>query len=84
LRYRTYADSYLVEAQRHARVPIKQAVTSASALSLLYPQGGILGYSQAAFLDDLVGDVAQIDFTEGRLAGPEADRGRAPPARPSR
>jgi 5-methyltetrahydropteroyltriglutamate--homocysteine methyltransferase len=81
-RYRTYAASYLVEAKRHARVPIKQAVISASALSLLYPQGGIPGYAQAAFLDDLVGEAerdirqcltqgahsVQIDFTEGRLA----------------
>jgi 5-methyltetrahydropteroyltriglutamate--homocysteine methyltransferase len=81
-RYRTYAATYLEEAKRHARVPIKQAVISASALSLLYPHGGIPGYSQAAFLDDLVGETerdirqsltqgahsVQIDFTEGRLA----------------
>jgi 5-methyltetrahydropteroyltriglutamate--homocysteine methyltransferase len=81
-RYRTYAASYLAEATRHARVPVKQAVISASALSLLYPPGGIPGYSQAAFLDDLVGEAerdirqslmqgahsVQIDFTEGRLA----------------
>jgi len=81
-RYRTYAETYLVEAKRHARVPVKQAVISASALSLLYPQDGIPGYSRAAFLDDLVGEaerdmrgcltkgahVVQIDFTEGRLA----------------
>jgi 5-methyltetrahydropteroyltriglutamate--homocysteine methyltransferase len=81
-RYRTYAATYLEEAKRHARVPVKQAVISASALSLLYPQAGIPGYSQAAFLDDLVGEAerdirqcltqgahtVQIDFTEGRLA----------------
>ncbi len=81
-RYRTYAATYLKEAQRHARVPIKQAVISASALSLLYPQGGIPGYTQAAFIEDLVGEAerdirqslaqgahsVQIDFTEGRLA----------------
>jgi 5-methyltetrahydropteroyltriglutamate--homocysteine methyltransferase len=81
-RYRTYAATYLEEAKRHARVPVKQAVISASALSLLYPQDGIPGYSQAAFLDDLVGEAerdirgcltqgahaVQIDFTEGRLA----------------
>jgi len=81
-RYRTYAETYLAEAKRHARVPVKQAVISASALSLLYPQDGIPGYSRAAFLDDLVGEaerdmrgcltkgahVVQIDFTEGRLA----------------
>jgi 5-methyltetrahydropteroyltriglutamate--homocysteine methyltransferase len=81
-RYRTYAETYLVEAKRYARVPVKQAVISASALSLLYPQDGIPGYSRAAFLDDLVGEAerdirgcltkgahaVQIDFTEGRLA----------------
>ncbi len=36
-RYRTFAASYLVAAKRYARVPVKQAVISASALSLLYP-----------------------------------------------
>ena len=81
-RYRTYADTFLEEAKRHARVPIKQAVISASALSLLYPQDGVSGYSRAAFLDDLVREAerdirrcltkgahnVQIDFTEGRLS----------------
>lgn len=70
------------EAKKHARVPIKQAVISASALSLLYPQDGVSGYSRDAFLDDLVCEAerdirrcltkdahkVQIDFTEGRLA----------------
>ena len=59
--------------------PLKQAVISASALSLLYPADGIDGYSREAFLDDLVdeaeadirgcldagADNVQIDFTEG-------------------
>ena len=81
-RYRTYADTYLDEAKKHARVPIKQAVISASALSLLYPPDGIAGYPREAFLDDLVREAerdirrcltqgahaVQIDFTEGRLA----------------
>jgi 5-methyltetrahydropteroyltriglutamate--homocysteine methyltransferase len=81
-RYRTYADSYLAAAQQYARVPLKQAVISASALSLLYPSDGIAGYSREAFLDDLVREaetdirrclaqgahVVQIDFTEGRLS----------------
>src|SRR5437867_3639491 len=80
-RYRTYAVRYLEEAQKHAGVPVKQAVISASALSLLYPQDGIPGYTREAFLDDLVreaqtdirqclalGATVQIDFTEGRLA----------------
>jgi methionine synthase II (cobalamin-independent) len=35
-RYQTYAGSYLESARPHARCPMKQAVISASALSLLY------------------------------------------------
>ncbi len=80
-RYATYASSYLDAAKRHAHTPLKQAVISASALSLLYPQAGIPGYPREAFLEDLVreaetdirkcleqGATVQIDFTEGRLA----------------
>jgi 5-methyltetrahydropteroyltriglutamate--homocysteine methyltransferase len=80
-RYTTYASSYLDAANPHAHVPLKEAVISASALSLLYPEGGIPEYSREAFLDDLVseaekdirqcldrGATCQIDFTEGRLA----------------
>jgi 5-methyltetrahydropteroyltriglutamate--homocysteine methyltransferase len=81
-RYQTHADSYLERARQYAHVPLKQAVISASALSLLYPQGGIDGYSQEAFLEDLVNeaeadirgcldrgaDSAQVDFTEARLS----------------
>ena len=80
-RYATYASSYLEAARKHARAPLKQAVISASALSLLYPPAGIRGYTREAFLDDLVreaetdlrkcleqGANVQIDFTEGRLA----------------
>lgn len=81
-RYRTYAYTYLEEAKKHAHVPVKQAVISASALSLLYPQGGIEGYSRTVFLDNLVREAeadirrclekgahnVQIDFTEGRLS----------------
>src|SRR5205807_107663 len=52
--YRTYAVTYLEEAKKHARVPVKQAVISASALSLLYPQEGIPGYSRDAFVADLL------------------------------
>jgi len=80
-RYETYAVQYLAAAKKHAHVPLKQAVISASALSLLYPAAGIAGYSREAFLEDLVreaeadirrcleaGAAVQIDFTEGRLA----------------
>jgi 5-methyltetrahydropteroyltriglutamate--homocysteine methyltransferase len=81
-RYRTYADQYLTVAKRHATVPVKQAVISASALSLLYPQTGIDGYPREEFVEDLLRESetdirrclqkgaynVQIDFTEGRLA----------------
>jgi 5-methyltetrahydropteroyltriglutamate--homocysteine methyltransferase len=81
-RYKTYADVYLEEAGKYAHVPVKQAVISASALSLLYPQNGIDGYPREAFIEDLVreneADIrrclqkgahnVQIDFTEGRLS----------------
>ena len=81
-RYVTYASSYLDAARKYARAPLKEAVISASALSLLYPQDGLPEYSRDAFLDDLVREarrdirqcldsgatVVQIDFTEGRLA----------------
>ena len=43
-RYQTHAYSYLEAALRYAHVPVKQAVISASALSLLYPQDGLDGY----------------------------------------
>src|SRR3990170_6964910 len=80
--YKTYADAYLEVAKEYAHVPVKQAVISASALSLLYPQDGIGGYSREAFIEDLLrengADIrrcllkgafkVQIDFTEGRLA----------------
>jgi 5-methyltetrahydropteroyltriglutamate--homocysteine methyltransferase len=81
-RYATYADQYLLAARRIARVPVKQAVISASALGLLYPQKGIEGYDRAAFVEDVVNEaetdirrclqagahVVQIDFTEARLS----------------
>jgi 5-methyltetrahydropteroyltriglutamate--homocysteine methyltransferase len=80
--YKTYAYTYLEVAKKYAHIPIKQAVISASALSLLYPQSDIEGYSRGAFVEDLLheneADIrhclrkgaykVQIDFTEGRLA----------------
>ncbi len=81
-RYGRFAGDYLPRAQKYATKPLKQAVISASAMSLLYPQDGIEGYSQEQFTDDLVNNavadirscfdngakVVQVDFTEGRLA----------------
>jgi 5-methyltetrahydropteroyltriglutamate--homocysteine methyltransferase len=81
-RYGRYADSYLQAANMVARLPVKQAVISASALSLLYPSEGIDGYPREVFLEDLLSEAetdirrcmakgaytVQIDFTEARLA----------------
>jgi 5-methyltetrahydropteroyltriglutamate--homocysteine methyltransferase len=81
-RYSTYADTYVEKAKRYASVPVKQAVISASALSLLYPGEGVEGYPREEFLEDLVHEHdldlrrslkagaynVQVDFTEGRLA----------------
>ena len=81
-RYRTRADRYLDVAMRYARVPVKQAVISPSALSLMYPDEGIAGYSREQFIDDLLREheneircclakgahKVQVDFTEARLA----------------
>src|SRR6267142_3861770 len=53
-RYKTPADVYLEIAQRYAHVPLKQAVVSASALRLLYPQGCIRGYSREEYLAALI------------------------------
>ena len=81
-RYRRYADAYLDVARRYATRPLKQAVISPSALSLMYPADPIPGYSREQFIDDLLTEhdreirqcfakgacKVQIDFTEGRLA----------------
>ena len=81
-RYRTYADCYLDEALRYAHVPVKQAVISPSALSLMYPPDAIPGYSREQFIEELLREheievraclkkgahKVQIDFTEARLA----------------
>jgi 5-methyltetrahydropteroyltriglutamate--homocysteine methyltransferase len=80
--YKVYADRYLDMAKRHAHVPLKQAVISPSALSLMYPPEEIPSYPRAQFIDDLLrehemeirrcfekgADKVQIDFTEARLA----------------
>lgn len=81
-KFRRYADAYLSEALRQATVPVKQAVISPSALSLMYPEEGIADYPRDAFIDDLVREhvteirrclqagahSVQIDFTEARFA----------------
>lgn len=81
-KYQHFAADYLKEARKYTALPIKQAVISASAMSLLYPPEGIAGYSQLQFINDLLDEAeadirkcfdagaynVQIDFTEARLA----------------
>ena len=89
-RYQRYADHYLDIALRYAHVPVKQAVISPSALSLMYPAESIPGYSREQFIDDLLREheadirgclargahTVQVDFTEGRLAAKLDPSGR--------
>jgi 5-methyltetrahydropteroyltriglutamate--homocysteine methyltransferase len=81
-RYKRYADAFLETAQGYAHVPVKQAVISPSALSLMYPAEGLPNYSREQFIDDLLAEHekevrnclgkgaynVQVDFTEARLA----------------
>src|SRR5438094_3677115 len=81
-RYRRYADCYLDVAMRYAHVPVKQAVISPSALSLMYPAERIPDYSREQFINDFLNEheteirrclkkgahKVQVDFTEVRLA----------------
>src|ERR1700678_703665 len=81
-RYGVRAATFLQGARRFTCLPIKQAVISASALSLLYPSEPIAGYSREEFLADLIDEAeadirgaldagaanVQIDFTEARLS----------------
>jgi 5-methyltetrahydropteroyltriglutamate--homocysteine methyltransferase len=81
-RYGIHAESYVRKLKSYTDRPVKQAVISASALSLLYPPDGISGYAREEFIADLVDEaevdirgaldagaaVVQIDFTEARLS----------------
>lgn len=81
-RYRTQAASFLQAARAYTHRPIKQAVISASAMSLLYPTQEIPGYPRESFIADLIAEATedirgalnsgaaavQIDFTEARLS----------------
>jgi 5-methyltetrahydropteroyltriglutamate--homocysteine methyltransferase len=81
-RYKRYAYSYLDVALRYAHRPLKQAVISPSALSLMYPADPIPDYSRDEFIEDLLSEhekeirgclakgaaKVQIDFTEARFA----------------
>ena len=81
-RFLIYGYDFLERALRYAHVPVKQAVISPSALSLMYPAESLPGYCREEFITDLLGEhekeirgcfakgahKVQIDFTEGRLA----------------
>ncbi len=81
-RYGAYTGQYVTQARAHTAMPLKQAVIAPSAISLIYPQDGIDGYSHEEFIADLVDECTkdirsafdagaqcvQIDFTEGRLS----------------
>ncbi len=81
-RYSNYAVQYLRYARKKTRRPLKQAIISASALSLIYPPEGIEDYSKDTFIVDLINECekdirlclqegahkVQMDFTEGRLS----------------
>jgi 5-methyltetrahydropteroyltriglutamate--homocysteine methyltransferase len=81
-RYKRYAECYVEVALKYAHRPLKQAVISPSALSLMYPPEEIPGYSRDQFISDLLGEhvkeirgclkkgafKVQIDFTEARFA----------------
>ncbi|MEO6569836.1 MAG: cobalamin-independent methionine synthase II family protein [Opitutaceae bacterium] len=81
-RYKRSADSFIDIARRYTKLPVKQAVISPSALSLMYPAAPLPDYPREKFLEDLLNEhesevrrclqkgahKVQIDFTEGRLA----------------
>jgi 5-methyltetrahydropteroyltriglutamate--homocysteine methyltransferase len=81
-RYAVHAGTFTRAARGYTALPIKQAVISASALSLLYPSSGISDYPREVFVADLIDGaesdirgaldsgaaVVQIDFTEARLS----------------
>ncbi len=74
-RYQHKAVEFYTRARKYARVPVKQAVISASALSLLYPQQPILGYPHESFMTDLLNehesDIRRCKWT-ATLASPPA------------
>jgi 5-methyltetrahydropteroyltriglutamate--homocysteine methyltransferase len=81
-KYQVYSNSFLENAKKHTSLPVKQAVIAVSAISLLYPQEGIVGYTQEQFINDLLNEAekdirnslnsgaynVQVDFTEARLS----------------
>jgi 5-methyltetrahydropteroyltriglutamate--homocysteine methyltransferase len=80
--YKRSADDFLASAQRFTSMPLKQSVVAPSALSLMYPNDGIPGYSREEFIEDLLREhehevraclakgahCVQIDFSDARFA----------------
>jgi len=79
--YATKASTYLDKARPFTTAQLKQAVITASAISLMYPSDGLPAYPREAFITDLVseatseikeclarGAIVQLDFTEARLS----------------
>lgn len=81
-RYSVHAAEFTSAARKYTSLRIKQAVISASALSLLYPASAISDYPREVFHANLINEaesdirgaleagaaVVQIDFTEARLS----------------
>jgi 5-methyltetrahydropteroyltriglutamate--homocysteine methyltransferase len=81
-RFLMFGYDFLARALKYAHVPVKQAVISPSALSLMYPAENLPDYSREEFIRDLLAEhekeirgclakgahKVQVDFTEGRLA----------------
>jgi 5-methyltetrahydropteroyltriglutamate--homocysteine methyltransferase len=86
-----YGYDFLDRAMKYAHVPVKQAVISPSALSLVYPAENLPEYSREEFIEDLLREhekeirgcfakgahKVQIDFTEGRPCGEDRSIGGA-------
>ncbi|STQ90696.1 5-methyltetrahydropteroyltriglutamate--homocysteine methyltransferase [Iodobacter fluviatilis] len=81
-RFARFAHETIGRARQYTQKPFKQAIISASALSLLYPVKGIADYPRDEFVADLLAEQekeirgcfaqgaskVQLDFTEGRLS----------------
>ena len=79
-RYMRHADGYLDVALKYAHKPVKQAVISPSALSLMYPADEIPGYPRERFLDDLLREhetEVRNCLQQGRPQGADRLHGRA-------
>ncbi|MCX7206477.1 MAG: 5-methyltetrahydropteroyltriglutamate--homocysteine methyltransferase [Proteobacteria bacterium] len=81
-RFARFAHESIGLARKYTDKPFKQAIISASALSLLYPAHGLADYPREEFVADLLAEQekeirgcfaqgaskVQLDFTEGRLS----------------